>query len=111
GEESQLAHACVAPPTPGCCRAWLARRNHRASRGPRSVVTNGVNRCAISQGHALFFSHNSSRPPDADIMVRMRIIGIAGWSGAGKTTLLAKLIPRLTARGGGGSTVQHAPPA
>ena len=41
-------------------------------------------------------------------MVRMRIIGIAGWSGAGKTTLLAKLIPRLTARGVRVSTVKHA---
>ena len=41
-------------------------------------------------------------------MVRMRIIGIAGWSGVGKTTLLAKLIPRLTARGVRVSTVKHA---
>ena len=41
-------------------------------------------------------------------MLRMRIIGIAGWSGAGKTTLLAKLIPRLTARGVRVSTVKHA---
>jgi molybdopterin-guanine dinucleotide biosynthesis adapter protein len=41
-------------------------------------------------------------------MVRMRVIGIAGWSGAGKTTLLAKLIPRLTARGVRVSTVKHA---
>jgi molybdopterin-guanine dinucleotide biosynthesis adapter protein len=41
-------------------------------------------------------------------MVRMRVIGIAGWSGAGKTTLLAKLIPRLTGRGLRVSTVKHA---
>jgi molybdopterin-guanine dinucleotide biosynthesis protein B len=41
-------------------------------------------------------------------MVRMRVIGIAGWSGAGKTTLLAKLIPRLVARGLRVSTVKHA---
>lgn len=41
-------------------------------------------------------------------MVRMRVIGIAGWSGAGKTTLLAKLIPRLTAQGVRVSTVKHA---
>jgi molybdopterin-guanine dinucleotide biosynthesis adapter protein len=41
-------------------------------------------------------------------MLRMRVIGIAGWSGAGKTTLLAKLIPRLTARGVRVSTVKHA---
>ena len=41
-------------------------------------------------------------------MVRMRIIGIAGWSGAGKTTLLAKLIPRLIDRGVRVSTVKHA---
>jgi molybdopterin-guanine dinucleotide biosynthesis adapter protein len=49
-------------------------------------------------------------PEDAHIhiMLRMRVIGIAGWSGAGKTTLLAKLIPRLTARGVRVSTVKHA---
>lgn len=41
-------------------------------------------------------------------MMRMRVIGIAGWSGAGKTTLLAQLIPRLTARGVRVSTVKHA---
>jgi molybdopterin-guanine dinucleotide biosynthesis adapter protein len=41
-------------------------------------------------------------------MLRMRVIGIAGWSGAGKTTLLAKLIPRFTARGLRVSTVKHA---
>jgi molybdopterin-guanine dinucleotide biosynthesis protein B len=41
-------------------------------------------------------------------MLRMRVIGIAGWSGAGKTTLLAKLIPRLVARGVRVSTVKHA---
>jgi molybdopterin-guanine dinucleotide biosynthesis protein B len=41
-------------------------------------------------------------------MLRMRVIGIAGWSGAGKTTLLAKLIPRLVARGLRVSTVKHA---
>ena len=41
-------------------------------------------------------------------MLRMRVIGIAGWSGAGKTTLLAKLIPRLIARGVRVSTVKHA---
>jgi molybdopterin-guanine dinucleotide biosynthesis adapter protein len=41
-------------------------------------------------------------------MLRMRVIGIAGWSGAGKTTLLAKLIPRFTARGVQVSTVKHA---
>jgi molybdopterin-guanine dinucleotide biosynthesis protein B len=41
-------------------------------------------------------------------MLRMRVIGIAGWSGAGKTTLLTKLIPRLTARGVRVSTVKHA---
>ena len=38
----------------------------------------------------------------------MRMIGLAGWSGAGKTTLLAKLIPELTARGVGVSTIKHA---
>ncbi len=41
-------------------------------------------------------------------MPAMRIIGLAGWSGAGKTTLLAKLIPALTARGVGVSTLKHA---
>lgn len=41
-------------------------------------------------------------------MLRMRVIGIAGWSGAGKTTLLANLIPRLVARGVRVSTVKHA---
>lgn len=38
----------------------------------------------------------------------MRVIGIAGWSGAGKTTLLVKLIPELTRRGLGVSTLKHA---
>lgn len=38
----------------------------------------------------------------------MRLIGLAGWSGAGKTTLLSKLIPCLTRRGFGVSTVKHA---
>jgi molybdopterin-guanine dinucleotide biosynthesis protein B len=38
----------------------------------------------------------------------MRVIGLAGWSGAGKTTLLARLIPELTARGLGVSTIKHA---
>src|SRR5690242_8466680 len=41
-------------------------------------------------------------------MLRMKVIGIAGWSGAGKTTLLTRLIPRLTARGLRVSTVKHA---
>lgn len=41
-------------------------------------------------------------------MPAMRIIGLAGWSGAGKTTLLARLIPALTARGVGVSTLKHA---
>ncbi len=38
----------------------------------------------------------------------MRLIGFAGWSGAGKTTLLKRLIPCLTARGLGVSTIKHA---
>jgi molybdopterin-guanine dinucleotide biosynthesis adapter protein len=38
----------------------------------------------------------------------MRLIGLAGWSGAGKTTLLVKLIPELTRRGVGVSTLKHA---
>src|SRR3954470_2044714 len=38
----------------------------------------------------------------------MRVIGLAGWSGAGKTTLLVKLIPELTRRGVGVSTLKHA---
>jgi molybdopterin-guanine dinucleotide biosynthesis adapter protein len=37
-----------------------------------------------------------------------RIIGLAGWSGAGKTTLMVKLLPALTARGVGVSTLKHA---
>jgi molybdopterin-guanine dinucleotide biosynthesis protein B len=57
--------------------------------------------------HAVFRPH-SGGGADADIMLIMRVIGIAGWSGAGKTTLLAKLIPRLTARGVRVSTVKHA---
>ena len=40
--------------------------------------------------------------------VRMRVIGLAGWSGAGKTTLLRHLIPILTGRGLRVSTVKHA---
>jgi molybdopterin-guanine dinucleotide biosynthesis adapter protein len=38
----------------------------------------------------------------------VRVIGLAGWSGAGKTTLLTRLIPCLTGRGIGVSTVKHA---
>lgn len=38
----------------------------------------------------------------------MKVVGLAGWSGAGKTTLLARVIPVLTARGFGVSTVKHA---
>lgn len=38
----------------------------------------------------------------------MRLIGLAGWSGAGKTTLMTRLIPTLTARGVGVSTLKHA---
>ncbi len=38
----------------------------------------------------------------------MKVVGLAGWSGAGKTTLLARVIPVLTARGLGVSTVKHA---
>ncbi len=38
----------------------------------------------------------------------MQVFGIAGWSGSGKTTLLKGLIPALTARGVGVSTLKHA---
>jgi molybdopterin-guanine dinucleotide biosynthesis protein B len=38
----------------------------------------------------------------------MLVVGLAGWSGAGKTTLLRRLIPVLTARGLGVSTLKHA---
>jgi molybdopterin-guanine dinucleotide biosynthesis adapter protein len=40
--------------------------------------------------------------------LRMRVVGLAGWSGAGKTTLLIKLIPELKRRGLSVSTVKHA---
>ncbi len=38
----------------------------------------------------------------------MRAIGFAGWSGAGKTTLIVRLIPELSRRGFGVSTIKHA---
>jgi molybdopterin-guanine dinucleotide biosynthesis protein B len=38
----------------------------------------------------------------------MKVIGLAGWSGAGKTTLLKAVIPLLTRRGLGVSTLKHA---
>jgi molybdopterin-guanine dinucleotide biosynthesis protein B len=38
----------------------------------------------------------------------MKVFGLAGWSGSGKTTLLVRLIPALTARGIGVSTIKHA---
>src|SRR5947199_3298598 len=31
--------------------------------------------------------------------MRMKVIGLAGWSGAGKTTLLARVIPHLLGKG------------
>jgi len=40
--------------------------------------------------------------------VKMKIIGLAGWSGAGKTTLIKRLLPALVARGYSVSTVKHA---
>ncbi len=40
--------------------------------------------------------------------VKMKIIGLAGWSGAGKTTLIKRLLPCLVARGLSVSTVKHA---
>lgn len=38
----------------------------------------------------------------------MKIFGLAGWSGSGKTTLVCRLIPELTGRGVGVSTIKHA---
>ena len=38
----------------------------------------------------------------------MKVFGLAGWSGSGKTTLTVKLIPALTRRGLGVSTIKHA---
>lgn len=38
----------------------------------------------------------------------MKVFGLAGWSGSGKTTLLVRLIPELTKRGIGVSTIKHA---
>ncbi len=38
----------------------------------------------------------------------MHIFGLAGWSGSGKTTLMVKLVPELTGRGLGVSTMKHA---
>jgi molybdopterin-guanine dinucleotide biosynthesis protein B len=37
-----------------------------------------------------------------------RVFGLAGWSGSGKTTLMRALIPALTGRGLGVSTIKHA---
>ena len=38
----------------------------------------------------------------------MKIFGLAGWSGSGKTTLIVRLIPEITRRGIGVSTIKHA---
>ncbi|MEC4589601.1 MULTISPECIES: molybdopterin-guanine dinucleotide biosynthesis protein B [Nitrospirillum] len=38
----------------------------------------------------------------------MKLFGLAGWSGSGKTTLMVRLIPELTGRGYGVSTLKHA---
>lgn len=38
----------------------------------------------------------------------MKIVGLAGWSGAGKTTLLTRVLPIMTRRGVGVSTLKHA---
>src|SRR6266545_6278979 len=40
--------------------------------------------------------------------MRMKVIGLAGWSGAGKTTLLARVIPHLLGQGLGVSVIKHA---
>jgi molybdopterin-guanine dinucleotide biosynthesis protein B len=40
--------------------------------------------------------------------LKMKIIGLAGWSGAGKTTLLTGVIPLLVERGLKVSTIKHA---
>ena len=38
----------------------------------------------------------------------MKVFGLAGWSGSGKTTLVKRLLPNLTGRGLGISTLKHA---
>jgi molybdopterin-guanine dinucleotide biosynthesis adapter protein len=40
--------------------------------------------------------------------IKMKVIGLAGWSGAGKTTLLTHLIPYLRAQGLSVSVIKHA---
>src|SRR5207245_2533095 len=40
--------------------------------------------------------------------MRMKGIGLAGWSGAGKTTLLARVIPHLLGKGLRVSVIKHA---
>jgi molybdopterin-guanine dinucleotide biosynthesis adapter protein len=40
--------------------------------------------------------------------IKMKVIGLAGWSGAGKTTLLSRVIPYLLGRGLRVSVIKHA---
>ncbi len=40
--------------------------------------------------------------------IRMRIIGLAGWSGSGKTSLITRVIPVLVRRGLTVATIKHA---
>jgi molybdopterin-guanine dinucleotide biosynthesis protein B len=40
--------------------------------------------------------------------IKMKVIGLAGWSGAGKTTLLSRVIPLLLGNGLRASVIKHA---
>jgi molybdopterin-guanine dinucleotide biosynthesis protein B len=46
--------------------------------------------------------------PTGRAEMRMKVIGLAGWSGAGKTTLLSRVIPHFIARGLRVSVIKHA---
>jgi hypothetical protein len=80
----------------------------------RSVQTDGLRRGSYSIGSALPRRLMPLHPAPRQLyhsskgFLRMRIIGLAGWSGAGKTTLLAKALPRIAARGLTVSTLKHA---
>src|SRR6201996_9548962 len=56
----------------------------------------------------LRFARNDEETHGSGDHVKMKVIGLAGWSGAGKTTLLTRVIPHLRHDGLSVSVIKHA---